>query len=855
MKIKKPKTHFKHKQRNILLGVLLFIFFVGMPGLEFTVAAEEILIVPQADGNDMLDDTEAIQQALNEAGDIAELAIVEIPAGQYYINKTLIIRSNTTLRLSNETEIVRTNEQNIMLRSEQNPDVGGYGQVQNIIIEGGIWNGNVQDSTLLSSLMYFSHGENVVLRNFSIKNGCGKHMIILAGINNAHISNVHFSNFIPFTGVDSTNDYYTPNEQGEIDPDVSYRTMEALHLDPISSDGLSESHALPCDDTVNKNITVENCTFTDVMSGVGNHYNMNNDLMSSGLIIRNNTFTNVKYTAINIYNQGDFVAEGNTATNIGELLRLVNSFGTISSNNVSIREDAKDSSLGLCGIKATNASALNIINNTITGGGQGISLSSISGTLENNEISNAAANGITVLDNSNVHLTANTIHSSNENAIYVENSKATIVKNTLNSSNLNGLAVYDSSNIEIANNIVENAQNGFLLNATKANVSGNMLTNLAQNGIWSLNQSDVTLSENEISTSMNSGIRLEDTNGSISKNTIKISDKEGIYVYKAPAIAILENSLSEIKGNGIATYQSNNVQVDSNTITGSNNAILINTSQADVSKNIIESPNGKGIYLYESNNSASKKGSIIGNTIMNTKDRGIQLEGSTYVSIANNKIENSIQQGIRIILSSEHIEIKDNSVKHSAQHGIIVDNSKEVYITSNIVTGNKTREISILNASTGKAAHNIISNVGTYTYDQQKSPIISDTGMFKVLNEWGYLQNGVVDNTFTGMARNDYGWWYLNNGKLDLNYTGMAKNDYGWWYLRNGKLDLSYTGMARNDYGWWYMSSGKLDTVFTGIGLNPYGEWYIQNGSLRLNYSGILTLNGQIYRILNGKVM
>ena len=72
----------------------------------------------------------------------------------------------------------------------------------------------------------------------------------------------------------------------------------------------------------------------------------------------------------------------------------------------------------------------------------------------------------------------------------------------------------------------------------------------------------------------------------------------------------------------------------------------------------------------------------------------------------------------------------------------------------------------------------------------------------------------------------------MNNGMLDQTYTGMAKNNYGWWYMKNGKLDTTYTGVAQNDYGWWYM----------------------KNGQLQANFTGSVKINGITYTVSKGKV-
>ena len=128
-------------------------------------------------------------------------------------------------------------------------------------------------------------------------------------------------------------------------------------------------------------------------------------------------------------------------------------------------------------------------------------------------------------------------------------------------------------------------------------------------------------------------------------------------------------------------------------------------------------------------------------------------------------------------------------------------------------------------------------------------------------DEWVCYTGGQRDNSYTGMAVNEYGWWYLTDGEIDWDYTGMACNEYGWWYMNNGALDLSYTGIADvngepwyvvngtidfsyngmvNASGsWWYLNQNKVDTDFTGLALNEYGWWYMNAGEIDFSYTGL----------------
>ena len=158
-----------------------------------------------------------------------------------------------------------------------------------------------------------------------------------------------------------------------------------------------------------------------------------------------------------------------------------------------------------------------------------------------------------------------------------------------------------------------------------------------------------------------------------------------------------------------------------------------------------------------------------------------------------------------------------------------------------------------------------------YTAGQRDN---SYTGM--AVNEygWWYLTDGEIDRDYTGMACNEYGWWYMNNGALDLSYTGIADvngepwyvvngtidfsyngmvNASGsWWYLNQNKVDTDFTGLALNEYGWWYINAGEIDFSYTGLGYNEYGWWYVDNGTVDLSYTGMAQLGYDWWYVTNG---
>lgn len=86
-----------------------------------------------------------------------------------------------------------------------------------------------------------------------------------------------------------------------------------------------------------------------------------------------------------------------------------------------------------------------------------------------------------------------------------------------------------------------------------------------------------------------------------------------------------------------------------------------------------------------------------------------------------------------------------------------------------------------------------------------------------------YIHNGMFDPSAETIANDASSWWKIRNGVVDLSYNGLANNKNGWYYVKNGKVDFSYDGAAQNENGIWYVSKGKVDTGFNG---HAYGYYF-----------------------------
>lgn len=154
-----------------------------------------------ANGSDSIDDTAAIQKALDNAGADYNI-VVTIPKGTYYISKTLYIQSNTTLKLV-DGAIIRRSDSGLIKNMLKNSDAKhasskakAYDLSQNITISGGTWDGgNINNAKSTSNLLYFGHASNITIENTTIKNCYGAHAIEFAGVKDSKIRSCKISGF------------------------------------------------------------------------------------------------------------------------------------------------------------------------------------------------------------------------------------------------------------------------------------------------------------------------------------------------------------------------------------------------------------------------------------------------------------------------------------------------------------------------------------------------------------------------------------------------------------------------------------------------------------------------------------
>ena len=162
-----------------------------------------------------------------------------------------------------------------------------------------------------------------------------------------------------------------------------------------------------------------------------------------------------------------------------------------------------------------------------------------------------------------------------------------------------------------------------------------------------------------------------------------------------------------------------------------------------------------------------------------------------------------------------------------------------------------------------------------YWYKPGRTNVVRDPKTDK----WYYTVDGVIDESYTGVAQNENGWWRIENGWVNFGYTGLASNEYGTWLVYKGQVNFSYNGFYYDNKNWWYIEHGQVKfdkedvvegwvngqygwwhivdskVVFdTTIAQNGNGWWFLKDGKVDFSYNGFAANNNGWWYVENGKV-
>lgn len=358
------------------------------------------------DGTDQKDDATELNKILKYATSADEMINVIIPDGTYYIGSALKVWTETNIQLSANAVIKRlpSAEGKSMIVNRTSTNNGGYTAAHDITISGGTWDGNTT-GTDHSNLLYFGHAKNVTIKNTTIKNDSGAHLIEFSGVQNAVVENVTLTGFVMSKNLTASQN----------------TAKEAIQIDHCSGETNAPGME-PFDGTACDGVTIRNCNITNYMAGIGTHTQGN--YASKNILIENNTFDNITNACLNLRKFENVTVRNNTANNCTTFVYATESQGLIENNYTS--NGTTYVPVANSGLRAKN----------------GITISNRSNfVIQNNTIQNAVSNGICVWNGSTADIHNNKIRKNLLYGIRTQGSTITLKKNTFSQ---NKKGVYDT---------------------------------------------------------------------------------------------------------------------------------------------------------------------------------------------------------------------------------------------------------------------------------------------------------------------------------------------------------------------------------------------------------------------------
>lgn len=221
------------------------------------------------------DDTKALQECIDA---VKDGGTVYFPDGTYLVSAALIFYSNQIFRLSDNAVILRSTKSEpvtrYLLASYSEPDRGGYEGTHDVLISGGIFDGNA-DLTEKSTLVNTVHCRNIRIESCLFRHCSTWHMIELNSTENAIVANCVFDG-PTYTGIPEN----LLNEQIQLD-----LSHEGSYGPVYNCDGTLIDFCK--DDTVCRNIIIANNLFKCAgFPAIGHH----GDCSHHDIFIQNNIF-------------------------------------------------------------------------------------------------------------------------------------------------------------------------------------------------------------------------------------------------------------------------------------------------------------------------------------------------------------------------------------------------------------------------------------------------------------------------------------------------------------------------------------------------------------------------------------
>ncbi|WP_396583185.1 right-handed parallel beta-helix repeat-containing protein [Bacillus sp. SG20033] len=261
---------------------------------------------------------EAIQKALDEIHNEGGGQLF-IPGGKYLIEKRMFVYENTRVTMAQNCILLRGWAGGFFSNGTPTDKFKGYSGRGNIIIEGGILDGNYANfdkyPTNAMDSIILGHAKNISIDNVTFKDTISAHAIDANGCDNLRITNNKFTGFIDLTG--------------------QRNYSEAIQLGEFIEIGLNQFGEF--DATPNTNVYIAHNYFgkSKLLGGwgcaIGNHYTVY-DVFQSNITIFNNVIEDCGFAGVRTFKWNNVKIKNNMFIRNKECVRISQAGGGIESS-------------------------------------------------------------------------------------------------------------------------------------------------------------------------------------------------------------------------------------------------------------------------------------------------------------------------------------------------------------------------------------------------------------------------------------------------------------------------------------------------------------------------------------------
>ncbi len=266
------------KKFILILSIIMILIMLYFPYSIISVSAGSKISIYNKNNKEVKEITFTSQDITNPLKDAFEycgnhadkdnILKISVPKGTYNISSAIKLCSNTILNLSDVTLTNISKSSNMFLSPA---GYEKYSGLTNFKLEYGTLtykNSNINKTTMIR----LAHCSNITIQAVKFEDSMGTHFVELAAAKNFIIKDCLFKNL------------------------TNKSNVQALQID-ILEESEHFRGMPPYDNTMNSGITVSNCIFTNVPSGIGTK-SLFAGYYQDGIYILNNLFLNIRSAAI-----------------------------------------------------------------------------------------------------------------------------------------------------------------------------------------------------------------------------------------------------------------------------------------------------------------------------------------------------------------------------------------------------------------------------------------------------------------------------------------------------------------------------------------------------------------------------